>query len=314
MAGTVISAHNPMTGPRHLGHYASTMASWPRLAAEGQLIVVIDDLIAALLYPKGRNDLELRTLSAVREFMALEIDFGNHHIVLTSMVPEVHELAFFVTLHLDEAWCRKLYRESFAGILSSYQRAEIGLPSLPSVAEVVYPQCHLAALTLGLGADYFQGGEEMLGYMHIMEEIARKVPVLRPPKFIAGARFVLGTDGNHMGAENAIYVSAPREQIQAQVAGVTDVEVFANWASALRDTDNFKQFGPDSLNAAAVPIKELRAQVGGALVAELEKFSAHKLRQGDMVAVLERSSAFAREKLNACLTSIKRELKITGFA
>ena len=87
MPRRTLSAHNPMTGPRHLGHYASTMVAWPRHAAEGELNVVVDDVISALLYPKGRDEVESRTLAVVRECLALDVDFSKHHLSATSTIP-----------------------------------------------------------------------------------------------------------------------------------------------------------------------------------------------------------------------------------
>src|SRR5258708_4686090 len=143
MKSIVVSAHNPMTGPRHLGHYVSTMIDWPRLQRDHELFVVIDDLIAAILYPNIRNQLEAQSLQIAKEFLATGVDFSRNHLVLTSMVPEVHELALFTSMVIDQEWCYKLYKESFGGLLTAYQRRELGLPRLPSVTEVVYPQIHL---------------------------------------------------------------------------------------------------------------------------------------------------------------------------
>ena len=118
------------------------------------------------------TDLQARALQVAREFVATGVDFDRNHLILTSMVPEVHEICLYASMAVPREWCEKLYRESFAGLLTTYQRRELGLPNTESVAEVNYPQLHLASMTLALGATVFQGGEEMRGYMHILESIA----------------------------------------------------------------------------------------------------------------------------------------------
>jgi tryptophanyl-tRNA synthetase len=313
MGGTVLSAHNPMTGPRHLGHFASTMLAWPRLAAQGELIVIVDDLIASLLYPRGRHEVEAKSLAVVREFAALDVDFSKNHIVLTSMLPEAHELAFYASIHLSDAWCHKLFNESFAGILTTYQRAELGLPPLPSIAEVIYPQCFLAAVTMGLRADFFQGGEEMRGYLHIMDALAARIPSLKAPNFLAGAPFVLGTDGQHMASENAIYISADNEEISSQLSKVNDKAVFYNWALALREATSFRDMDRDILASDATTLDHLRSQVEHSLLAEFAPFRKRSFSSEDIVSILERSSSFARERLSSSVAAIKREMKVTGF-
>lgn len=313
MSDVVISAHNPMTGPRHLGHYASTMAHWPKIAERGDLIVVIDDLIATLLYPGGRQHVEARTLAVVRECLATGIDFGRNYIVLTSMVPEAHEVALFAGMVLEHAWFEDLYRESFAGILSSYQRDELGLPRLASMAEVFYPQCHLAALTLGLRAAQFQGGEEMRGYMHIMKAIAAEFEVLTAPDFMGGAPFVLGTDGEHMGTENAIFVSAPSDEIAAQAASVSDAAVFLNWAEALANSEVASLAAQGIVSGEGVNFDGLKAKATQMVVEALQPFRETRLADADLVSVLERSSRIARERVAATAAALKSELRITGF-
>src|SRR6185436_13729863 len=92
----------------------------------------------------------------------------------------------------------------------------------PSVTEVIYPQLALASATLGLGATAFQGGEEMRGYMHIMEELSDRAPRnlgFRKPTFVAGkSTFLVGTDGEHMAWNNCIYLSSSEKDLQRDIS------------------------------------------------------------------------------------------------
>lgn len=216
----LVSAHNPMTGPRHLGHHVSTMREWPRLQSEHECFFVIDDLIAVLMYPKERQEIFERSLFVAQEFLACGIDSEKASVFLTSMTPEVSELMVLLSGSCDQAFCDMLFRDSFLGILGASDREELALPALPSVAEYLYPQLALPALTLGLGADVFQGGEEISGYVTIMRRLvdrfnAEHGKVLAAPRWERPeTSFLLGTDGTHMMSANAIYMSEPPEQAE----------------------------------------------------------------------------------------------------
>jgi tryptophanyl-tRNA synthetase len=310
MRPILLSAHNPMTGPRHLGHLFSTMADWPTLEEKYDLYIVIDDLIASILYPSGRKHVQDRTFNVAREFLATGIDPRRSRLVLTSMLPEIHELTFFMGDQLEFQWVRQLYSESFCGLLGSFQRQELGMPRLASVTELVYPQVALAGLTLGLGADAFQGGEEMRGYLHIMDAICEKAGRnwgLRKPQFLAGkSTFVLGIDGKHMASENAVYLSSSVDDLKKAVARVKSADVFENWYGALGKADLAKRIeepiGPKTSTAMLE-----------CLVDTLKPFREFRVSNSEIVAVLEESALPARELLSKTLAAIKREYGIPGY-
>ena len=308
MRSILVSAHNPMTGPRHLGHYLSTMCDWPRLQNDHELFIVIDDLIASILYPRAAKELQDRTLQVAREFAATGIDLEENWIVLTSMVPEAHELALFTSLAIDHHWCNKLYRESFAGLLSSYQRQELRLPRNASLAEFVYPQLHLATLTLGLRADLFQGGEEMRGYLDIMRAMSEgtvgRRAELRPPALLTSkSTFVLGTDGKHMGSENAIYLSASESEIKEAASRVTASATWRQWLTAWDDDVASAKAGSD----------KSPEEMASTLVTRLAKFRENKTTNHELVEVFERSAVVARERLKETLVRVKASMGIPGF-
>lgn len=309
MKPILVSAHNPMTGPRHLGHLASTMIDWSKLQAKYEIYIVIDDLIASVLYPRGRVQIQDRAFNVAREFLATGIDRRRSHVVLTSMLPEMHECAFFAGAQLDFQWLRELYAESFGGLLDSFQRHGLGMPRLASVTEVVYPQVALAALTLSLGAAAFQGGEEMRGYLHIMDAIRERAgrrSGFRKPKFLAGqSTFVLGTDGRHMASENAVFLSAPPKLLKSAVAQVESAHIFRTWYAAL---------GREDLASQA---KELGTKARSAMLDFLmdtfKPFREFKVSNSDIAEALENSALSARELLCKRLAAVKGSYGIPGF-
>lgn len=313
MKSVVVSAHNPMTGARHLGHYVSTMIDWARLQKEHELFIVIDDLIASILYPLGRKEVEERSFQLAKEFMATGVDFNNNHLILTSMIPEMHELSLFTSLQIDHEWCQKLYSESFAGMLDSYQRKELNLPRYPSLAEVSYPQICLAALTLGLRADLFQGGEEMRGYLQIMETIVegfKSISLKSPELLTTNCTFLVGTDGRHMWGENAVYLSDSEEEIHKCLSKVESLEIFKKWCIALNQEELAQSINSEANKSS----KESVHLMSNLICEEFSKFRKCQVKNQEIIDVLEKSSIVARERLKEVLIEVKTSLGITGFS
>jgi len=208
---------------------------------------------------------------------------------------------------MEHCWCKELYDESFAGILDSYQRRELRLPRMSSLAEVTYPQLHLATLTLGIGADYFQGGEEMRGYLVIMESIAQAFTdgALRAPQFLPGnTTFLMGTDGRHMASENALYLSASDDETAADLAKVSSVDILAQWAEALG-----AKFTNQELN-----IRSARENITSLLNEQLGRFRTAMIANDEVANVLERSALAARERLRTTAIKLKQKFGIPGYA
>lgn len=309
----LLSAHNPMTGPRHMGHYLSTMADWPRLQHNHELFIVIDDLIACILYPRARKEITERSFATIKEFMSTDIDLDEAHIVLTSMLPELHELSLFASLAIDNAWCKSLYRESFAGLLSSYQRRELCLPPLPSVAETIYPQLYLPSLTLGLRTHFFQGGEEMRGYLAIMDMLSNNMPCMpSAPAFMEGKdTFIIGTDGQHMASENAIYLSASESDLIRDLERVESLSILKQWAHSFDDEKLLLKIRKTEENENSLSMgRQIMLQY---LKEEFAGFRESKIDNQTIVYVLEKSAIIARERIKNTLILVKKEIGIPGY-
>lgn len=302
-----------MTGPRHLGHYFSTMIDWPRLQKQHRLIIVIDDVIALQLYPNSRKELAQRTMQVAKEFMATGIDLTENQIVLTSMLPEAHELFVYAMMYFGHSLCESLYRETFPAMLTSFQRQELGLPTQPSTAEVVYPQVCLASLTLGLHAAFFQGGEEMKGYllpMKILSENFGRQSGFKVPRLLPGqSTFVPGTDGEHMGTENAIYVSASETELRADVRRVSSPTVLSAWASLFGGDDKRVRLSYQE----KTNFNELGELIADYLVREFTKFRNSKITESAIGDCLETAAKKIREELAGSLGSLKKGWGLAGY-
>jgi hypothetical protein len=285
------------------------MGDWRRLEQHyDEIYLIIDDLIAVLLYPAGRNDVEARTFTVAREFLSTGIDPDRTHIVLSSMVPEAHELAVFAGLVIDQDWCRKLFEESFGGLLNSYQRHQLELPRTPSVTETIYPQLHLASLTLGLGAGGFQGGEEMRGYIPIMSEIASALPPLTAPEFVEGPiTFLAGSDGRHMATDNAVYLGASPDELRSITDSTVDVSILSDWARALGDTSSADKLRNADIDAARRLTADLLAE-------RLAEFRDSSLSAGQVVDSIEAGALAARQRIGTKLAAVKHYFGVPGYA
>src|SRR5207245_11801028 len=109
----LVSGHNPMTGPRILGHYVSTFKEWSQLQRGYDCFFAVDDVIAHLIYPRQREQILNRAFYTVRDYLACGIDVASAKIFLTSHVPELFEFTLWLGTAVDQIYCDILHRTSF---------------------------------------------------------------------------------------------------------------------------------------------------------------------------------------------------------
>ena len=154
---TQISVHNPVFGPRNLGHYFGSMKDLVETQSQYRSIVVIDDVMAGFMSPRDRKAIPNRSYFVVQDFLNAGFDAEHNQIVLTSQVlPEIMDLIMFYSAGLEQDYLMHLYENSFMGGLKSYQRRGVDLGLRPSVFEVLYPALGMPAISLGLDVDFFQ--------------------------------------------------------------------------------------------------------------------------------------------------------------
>ncbi|HXH94489.1 MAG TPA: hypothetical protein VNN25_23125 [Thermoanaerobaculia bacterium] len=310
MSKVMVNAHNPMTGPRNLAHLfciKDYLSSEKQKAYDS--FYVIDDVSAFVFYPKSRKKILNRAFFTVRDFLAAGVDPAKSSLLLTSMLPEVFEIGALLNLYVDDRFCEILFAESFTGSLLTYQRQQLGLPRYPSVTEVVHTQTYLAALTIGLDTYKFTGGDEMLGYMPIMEEIVRNFnhengKTLNLPEMdLVEYPFVLGVDGRHMMSDNAVFLAAPESEIRAQVSKVSENAVLAQWYNAFDQPSVAR-----SLPTSGAPSKEAKKNAGDFLVASLARFRDSKVTNAEILEILRKGAERARPVLAQSLLRIRGAL------
>lgn len=310
----LISAHNPVTGPRHLGHYFGAMKSLVECQHDYESIVVLDDLLAHFMYPKERPYIQNRTFYVVQDFINSGFDVEKHHIALTSQIHShfMEHLLYYSSV-VDVAYCNHLYENSFLGSLKSYQRKELGIGNYPSVVEWLYPQVGISAMTLGLNAAYFQGGEEIIGYIYIMEEIVdnlnRKYGLdVKVPGYVPSKKgYVNGIDGKYMIQKNCLFLSEDESSLHNKVHQIEDKHVFMEWYESMHMEDKAAELAGRSLQVND------KIDMANALLEELRPHRENKMTNGQIIEVLKRGNERAKELFTQTATELREVFHLPKF-
>ncbi len=292
----LISTHNPVTGPRHLGHYFGAMKSLVECQHDYETIVVLDDLLAHFMYPKERPYIQNRTFYVVQDFINSGFDAEKHTICLTSQLHRyfMEHLLYYSSV-VDVAYCNHLYENSFLGSLKSYQRKELGIGNYPSVVEWLYPQIGISSITLGLKADYFQGGEEIIGYIYIMDEIVEKLNQkyglqVAVPGYVPSKKgYVNGIDGKYMIQANCLFLSEAEPDLHQKVHQIQDKKVFIEWYESMHMEDKAAD-----LSARPLQVND-KIDMANALLEELRPHRENKMTNGQIIEVLKKGNERAKE-------------------
>lgn len=310
----MISAHNPVTGPRHLGHYFGAMKSLIECQYDYDTVVVLDDLLAYFMYPKEREFIQNRTFYVVQDFINSGFDTAKNTIVLTSQMHThfLEHLLYYGSV-MDTAYCNHLYENSFLGSLKSYQRKELGLSNYPSVTEWLYPQIGISAMTLGLDARYFQGGEEIIGYIYIMEEIVEKLNRktglnISVPEYLSSkVGYINGVDGKYMIQKNCLFLSDDEKTVYDKVHKIQDKHVFIEWYNSMHMEDKGIALAGKSLDV------DDKIDMAETLLDELKPFRENKLTNRDIIEVLKKGNLKAIELFSKTIQPLRESFWINKF-
>lgn len=307
----LISAHNPVTGPRHLGHYFGAMKSLVEDQYNYKTFVIVDDLLAYFMYPKEREYIQNRTLFVVQDFINSGFDVEKNNIILTSDIAHLFlEHMLYYSTVVDVAYCNHLYENSFLGSLKSYQRKELGLKNYPSVTEWLYPQLGIASMALGLKADYFQGGEEIIGYIYIMEEIIENMKknnnldITIPQYLPSKVGFINGIDGKYMIQKNCVFLTENIEDLTSKVMSINDKKVIQEWYTSLHREDLAEKLDKKYIT------DEDRKEFLYILSEELLPFRENRLTNEYLLNVLEKGKESVQDILKSSLEPLKSVLNI----
>lgn len=300
----LLSPHNPATGARHIGHYFGSMRDLKSLQDENEIIIVVDDLLAYYMYPKERKELQNRTFCVVQDFMNCGLDLSITQIILTSQLPNLGQALIHLSTMLDMHYLTSLYASSFLGSLHTYQRIELGLPKYSSLNEIIYPQLGIPGITIALNADIIHGGEEIIGYSYIIEDIHKTSTIstnlgFKKASYMPSANgFVLGRDGTYMIQKNSVLVSEPADSLKKLLLSEENNAILLNWMASK---------SPDSNNTKLMVERETFIDE---FINELSPFRNERRNNGEIMELINKGTEFATDKLDQFILKFDDEFQI----
>lgn len=215
----ILTGYRP-TGRLTLGHWFGNLLNMRELQEEYEAYYFVADWHALTSDWQDTHGIRRYTEEMVLDWVAAGIDPAKATIYRQSDVPEVAELALYLTMVTPMTWLERVpsYKE---------QREQITDKDLGNVGFFMYPLLQAADITIVKG-DIVPVGEDQLPHLELTREIVRRFNgqygdlLIEPAARIAkqGAR-VPGTDGRKMSKSygNAIYLSETAEETTAKVMG-----------------------------------------------------------------------------------------------
>jgi len=340
---TILTGDRP-TGPLHLGHYVGSLQNRLSLQEEFNTYVLIADVQALtdnFLHPEV---LSANTLEVMLDYLAVGLDPDRVTFVLQSLVPEIHELAFYylnlVTLSRalrnptvkNEIEERRNMPKS-AGIFGKNTDFPVGF--------LVYP-IHQAADITAFDADLVPVGDDQLPMIEQTREIVRKLNKMYGKKVLVEPHAKLGTfsrlpgvDGRaKMGKslDNAIYLKSTTDEVRskvmrmytdpnrtrADVPGTVEGNPLFIYHDAFNpDQDQIEDFKTRYRKGTVgdVEIKEnLAAAIDTMLEPIRERRHALEARPGDVKEILVSHTAKARRKTREVLARVRDSMRLPPHA
>lgn len=261
------------TGNLHLGHYVGSLENRATLVDEYDTIIVLADAHAFAYdkYAADPSNIGVYTREVAIDNMAAGIDPEKATYFVDSAVPEIFELAYFLSAYIS--YSRNLRNPTLKdeirdkGLGENYPMSFLNFPIL------------MAADILAVKANLVPVGEDQLPHLELTREVARKInskfgDVLVEPQGKVGkiARLV-GTDGNSKMTKsigNAIFLKSSEEEVKEKVMSMyTD-------PNRLRATDPGKVEGNpvfiyhDAFNPNTAEVAELKERYTNGKVGDVE--------------------------------------------
>jgi tryptophanyl-tRNA synthetase len=244
----VLTGYRP-TGRLTLGHWFGNLLNMRQLQEDYDAFYFVADWHALTSDWQDTHAIRQYTEEMVLDWIAAGIDPAKSVIYRQSDVPEVAELAMYLSMVTPMPWLERVpsYKE---------QREQITEKDLGNVGFFLYPLLMSADILIG-HADIVPVGEDQLPHLELTREITRRFNnqygelLIEPQGLVAkeGAR-VPGTDGRKMSKSygNAIYLSETEEETAAKVMGMV--------------TDPARKLKTDPGNPDICPLQQIHKLVG----------------------------------------------------
>lgn len=210
------------TGKLHIGHYVGTLENRVKLQHDYDTFIVLADLHALTTKKDDPAFISDSTIHVAIDNLAAGLDPEKVSIFVESGVPELYELAAFMSMYVTHA----------TALRNPTIKDEIkmkGLGDVYSLGFVNYP-IYQAADILAVKGELVPVGIDQEAHLEQSREIARELnrianqDIFPEPKGLIGrVGKLMGTDGNpKMGKSlgNTIYLSATPLEVQNKVMGM----------------------------------------------------------------------------------------------
>jgi tryptophanyl-tRNA synthetase len=304
----VVTGYRP-TGRLHLGHLLGNISSMRRLQMEHECFFFIADWHALTTDYEDTTDIAGNTRDVILDWIAAGIDPFRSTIYKQSDVPEVAELALYLSMITPLGWLERdpTYKE---------QLRELSTREIATHGFLGYPVLQCADIAVVRGELVPVGGDQV-PHLELTREILRRFNRLYGPVFpepqpiLTDAPRVAGPDGRKMSKSfgNAIMIGGTPDEMRRLVhAAVTDPAKIGK-----DDPGNpeictvyrwWRQFFADEAPAVAARCRaghlgcvEDKDALAEALAAHLEPFRERRADLASKTAVADEVLAAGRAKI-----------------
>jgi tryptophanyl-tRNA synthetase len=222
MSKRVVTGYRP-TGRLHLGHLLGNIESMLELQQSHECFFFIADWHALTTDYEDPTQIDANTREVVLDWIAAGIDPFRSSIYKQSDVPQVAELALYLSMLTPLGWLERnpTYKE---------QLRELEGREITTHGFLGYPVLQAADIAIVRG-ELVPVGEDQLAHLELTREIVRRFNRLygdllpEPQPLLAEGKRVLGPDGRKMSKSygNVIWLDDPPERIDEVVrSAITD--------------------------------------------------------------------------------------------
>jgi len=213
----VVSGQRP-TGKLHLGHLHGTLHQWVQMQKDFDTHFFVADWHALTTAYDDVSQLKVDTDDMVIDWLAVGIDPDESVLYRQSDVPEVAELAQYLSMLTPLGWLERnpTYKD---------QLREIKGKEITTHGFLGYPILQTADIVIVHG-EVVPVGEDQLPHLELSREIVRRFNhyygklFAEPKAKLTKSAKILGIDGRKMSKSynNAIYLSDPPDVIKKKVS------------------------------------------------------------------------------------------------
>ncbi len=336
MGKRILTGDRPTFDSFHLGNYAGSLRNRVSLQDEYEVFIPIVDLHALITHFDKTEQLEANIRGLMLGYLSVGLDPEKVTFFVQSKVPEVLELAYFLSVLTPRSIIAK--QPALKEKLDQGAEDTVGLFYYPVLmaADILLPKANLVPV-----------GKDQKAHVEYARDIAIKFnnqygevfPI--PEPLISKVPTLPGTDGKaKMGKSlgNAIFLTDSTDAVRKKVMGMyTDprrihgdepgevennpvfiyLDAFAADSAIPAALENLEDFKERYLKGTVkdIEVKEFLFEVLEAFLQPIRKRRADFEKQPELVEkILKEGTEKTREEAKKTLTDVKRAMKLDYFS